>query len=97
MAKKHILAVCGTGGVTSSVINAKLRALAAKHGLDVEIHNCKVFQLKSKVADQHYDLIVSATRVADVGVPVVNGMAFLSGINVEETERQIVDILSKEG
>ena len=41
------------------------------------------------------DLIVTTARVTqDYGVPVVHGIAFVSGINVEATEAKILSILT---
>ena len=91
--KKRVLSICGTGGVTSSVIASKMREIAQKHNIDVEIANCKVFEVKSKVQTWKPNLIIASTRVPDVGVPVVKGFAFLSGIGEEEAEAQILDIL----
>jgi PTS system galactitol-specific IIB component len=93
--KKRILAVCGTGGVTSSVIASKVREISREHGIDIEIHNCKAFEVKSKVATSKYDLIISTTRVGNVGVPVVKGFAFLSGIGEEEVKKQIIEALQE--
>lgn len=94
--RKRILSVCGTGGVTSSVIALKMKEIAQQNDLDVEIANCKVFEVKSKVANWKPDLIVASTRVPDVGVPVVKGFAFLSGVGEEEAKAQILDILRQD-
>ncbi len=97
MAKKRILAVCGTGGVTSSVMASKVREIAQEADVEVEVVNAKVFEVRSQLSGGRYDLIVAATRVTDPGdVPVVNVMSFLTGVGEEKTVAEIVELLRKE-
>ena len=93
MAKKHILTVCGTGGVTSSVIADKISEICKKHGIDAEITTAKALEMQTKMESQRYDLIASATRVKETTVPVMNCMAFLSGVGEEALEAKIVEAL----
>lgn len=94
MAKKRVMAVCGTGGVTSSVMAAKVREIATAIGVDLEVVNAKVFEVRSQLAGGHFDLIVAATRVSDPGdVPVVNVMSFLTGVGEEKSVAEITKIL----
>jgi PTS system galactitol-specific IIB component len=97
MTKKRILAVCGTGGVTSSVMADKVRVIARASGVDVEVVNAKAFEVKSQLEGSRFDLIVAATRIKDPGdVPVVNVMSFLTGVGEEETTAQITELLTKD-
>ena len=97
MAKKRILAVCGTGGVTSSVMASKVREIAQEAGVEVEVVNAKVFEVRSQLSGGKFDIIVAATRVTDPGdVPVVNVMSFLTGVGEEKTVTEIVELLKKE-
>ena len=42
------------------------------------------------------DLVVTTMRIKpDFSTPYVNGMAFLTGINQEATEKKILDVLTK--
>ncbi len=97
MVKKKILSVCGTGGVTSSVITRRVREIAEKNNIEVDITNTNAFGIKSHLEAQKFDLIVSSTRVKspDENIPVVNCMAFLVGDNEEEVIRKILEVLSK--
>lgn len=96
MSKKKILTVCCTGGCTSSIIANKVKEIADNNAIDVELHTCKILEVKGKVTGSKYDLIVSSTNVQDYGVPVVNGRSFLSGVNVEKTESEILELLNGE-
>lgn len=92
--KKQIIVACGGAVATSTVAAEKIRELLKKNNIDAEITQCRVNELESK-KDQA-DLIVTTARVTkDLGVPVIHGIAFISGINVEKTEQEILDILKK--
>jgi PTS system galactitol-specific IIB component len=93
MAKKMVLSVCGTGGVTSGVVADKIREICARHNIDVEVQTGKALEVQSRIDAAHYDLIASATRVKETTVPVINCMAFLSGVGEEALEQKIVDLL----
>jgi PTS system galactitol-specific IIB component len=93
MAKKYVLSVCGTGGVTSGVVADKIREICRKAGIDVEVQTGKALEVQSRISTSHYDLIASATRVKETTVPVVNCMAFLSGVGEEELSQKIVEML----
>lgn len=98
MAKKYILSVCGTGGVTSSMITQKVQELAAQHKIEVDVTNSNAFSVKSKLESRKYDLIITSTRIKspDDSVPVVNCMAFLTGVNEDATAEKILSILREE-
>ncbi len=93
LAKKYVLSVCGTGGVTSGVVADKIRDICKRHGIDVEVATAKAVEISSKLESQHFDLIASATRVKETTVPVMNCMAFLSGVGEEALEQKIVEAL----
>lgn len=93
MAKKYVLSVCGTGGVTSGVVAEKIRDICKRHGIDVEVQTAKALEVQSRIESSHYDLIASATRVKETTVPVVNCMSFLSGVGEDELEKKIVSML----
>jgi galactitol PTS system EIIB component len=94
MAKKNIITVCGAGVATSSIVMLKIQELAADHGLDISITKCQASEFESKLKTQHLDLVVSTTRLPDLGVPVMDGKPFLTGIGVEGITQKMVQILS---
>lgn len=93
MAKKVIVA-CGGAVATSTVAAKKIADLCKKNGIDVDIVQCRVSEIASKC--EGADLIVTTARVSrDYGIPLENGMAFISGIGIEETEKKILSHLTK--
>lgn len=79
---KRVLIVCGTGVATSTMIADKVRRHLEQRGIDVKVDQTKVSELHRGA--QGYDLIVATTQVpASVGVPVVKGMPFLTGVGLD--------------
>jgi PTS system galactitol-specific IIB component len=90
---KRILIVCGTGIATSTVIAEKVREHCRSKGLQVTVDQTKVSEILRGV--DHYDLVVSTTQVpSTIEAPVVNGLAFLTGIGVEAALSEIDQKLS---
>lgn len=79
---KRVLIVCGTGVATSTVVADKVRKHLESVGIPATVDQTKVTELHRGAAS--YDVIVSTTQVrGDVGVPVVAGLPFLTGVGVE--------------
>lgn len=79
---KRVLIVCGTGVATSTVVADKVRRHLESVGIPAKVEQTKVSELHRGAAG--YDVIVSTTQMRDdVGVPVVAGLPFLTGVGVE--------------
>jgi PTS system galactitol-specific IIB component len=90
--KKRIIVACGGAVATSTVAASKISELCKKNGINFEIIQCRVSEISSNC--QNVDLIVTTARVKkDFGIPLENGMAFVSGIGVEVAEEKILSHL----
>ncbi len=89
---KRILVSCGTGIATSTVVAKAIEEALKDRGMNVTIRQCKVAEVKSLADDA--DLIVTTTPVSkDLGVPVIQTLAFLTGIGKEEVIEEIIKAL----
>ena len=97
MEKKKVLSICGTGGVTSSVITQKVEQIAKDNGIEVDVTNARALDLQGQLSTHKFDLIVTSTRIKPPNdeVPVVNCMAFLTGVNEETAIKKILEVLKK--
>ena len=87
--QKRILVACGTAIATSTVVAKAIEAEMEKRNIPVRITQCKASEVPFKAKDA--DLIVTTTPVAkDHGVPVIQTLAFLTGIGKEAVLEQIV-------
>lgn len=90
---KKILVACGGAVATSTIAAERIRELCAENNIAADVQQCRIPELSSNA--QGTDLIVTTAKVSqDYGVPVVHGIAFVSGINVEATEAKILEILN---
>lgn len=81
--QKTILFACGTGVATSTAVNATVTEAMKARGLTFNAMQCKATEVAS-MADG-VDLIVSTTPIsASVTVPIVKGLAFLTGIGKDK-------------
>jgi PTS system galactitol-specific IIB component len=90
---KTILVSCGTAIATSTVVAKAIEEAMQERGLNVVTRQCKAMEIRSMI--KGVDLVVTTTPVpADLGVPVIQTLAFLTGIGKEEVINQIVKALS---
>ncbi|MGV0368783.1 PTS galactitol transporter subunit IIB [Corynebacterium sp. HMSC056F09] len=92
MSKKNIIVACGGAVATSTMAADRIRELCKENGIEADVSQNRISELGSVASTA--DLIVTTAKVdRDYGVPVVHGIAFVSGINVEVTEQKILDVL----
>ncbi|GAB6099183.1 PTS sugar transporter subunit IIB [Halanaerocella petrolearia] len=95
MAKKKIMVACGAGVATSTVVTGKVEEICEKNGIDAKIRKGKIVEVPTDEGE--LDLLVSTTVVDedDYPFPVINGKNFLTGVGIEETTQEILDVLNK--
>ncbi|WP_251548881.1 hypothetical protein [Neobacillus muris] len=93
---KKVLVCCGSSMITSSMAINQLKEVFAKEGLNVQIGQCKFSEVPAQVVTFQPNVVVptGALNEKDAGgVPVVRGTSFVTGVGVEQTVKQILDIL----
>jgi len=89
---KRILVACGTAIATSTVVAKGIEEALKLRGIQVMTRQCKASEVRSLAGDAN--LIVTTTPVpSDLGVPVIQTLAFLTGIGKEEVIEQIIEAL----
>ncbi|MEW9677167.1 PTS galactitol transporter subunit IIB [Lentibacillus sp. L22] len=89
---KKVLVACGGAVATSTVAANKIKDLLKENNIDADVQQCRVSELSSK-ADSA-DLIVTTAKVdRDYGVPVIHGIAYISGVGIDKTDQQVLDNL----
>jgi len=89
---KRILVACGTAIATSTVVARAIEEALEARGIRVTTRQCKATEVVSLV--QGMDLVVTTTPVpGNLGVPVIQTLAFLTGIGKEAVIEQIVAAL----
>ncbi|HHW17297.1 MAG TPA: PTS sugar transporter subunit IIB [Firmicutes bacterium] len=86
----RILVACGSGVATSTLAADRIKEVCRERGLDPEILKCTIQEIPS-LAPQ-CDIIVTTTRYSEVvGKPVINGVAFITGINEEKAIKELIE------
>ena len=93
--RKTILVACGTAIATSTVVAKAIEEALEERDLYVNIRQCKASEVPSLV--DNADLIVTTTPVSvDKDIPVIQTLAFLTGIGKEDVIEQIVNCIKEE-
>ena len=89
---KRILVACGTAIATSTVVAKGIEEALKARGIPLITRQCKATEVRGLAPG--YDLIVTTTPVPkDLDVPVIQTLAFLTGIGKEAVIEQIADAL----
>lgn len=90
--KKKIIVACGGAVATSTVAADAIRELCKENGIDADVQQMRIIEIENSL--DGVDLVVTTMRIKpSFATPYVNGMAFLTGINKDKTEQQILDVL----
>ena len=91
--KKKVIVACGGAVATSTIAANAVVELGKKNGIGIDICQCRISEIESNL--DNAVLIVPTSRVKrDYGIPCITGMPFVSGVNVEKTEKAILDVLN---
>lgn len=90
---KKIIVACGGAVATSTVAANRIKELCQNNGISIDLVQCRVSEIESHMANT--DLICTTMRVKKKygAIPVLTVMGFISGINEEKLEQDILDIL----
>ncbi|HEY53035.1 MAG TPA: PTS sugar transporter subunit IIB [Caldilineae bacterium] len=90
--QKVVLVACGTAIATSTVVAKGIEEAMRDRGMNVTTRQCKAAEIRSRLSG--VDLVVTTTPVpSDLGVPVIQTLAFLTGIGKEDVLNQIEQAL----
>jgi galactitol PTS system EIIB component len=90
--EKIVLVACGTAIATSTVVAIGIEEAMQERGVKVITRQCKAMEVPALVAG--VDLVVTTTPVpGNLGKPVIQTLAFLTGVGKEEVLDQIEKIL----
>ena len=92
---KNIIVCCGSGCATSSLLEEEMKELCANNGIQAKVTKCLVSEVKDVLKTDHFDLVVPSGKYAlETGdIPVISGMAFITGIGKEKTIAKILEVI----
>lgn len=90
--RKTILVACGTAVATSTVVAKSIEEILRDRGIDIATRQCKASEVTSMLSG--VSLVVTTTPLqGNLGVPVIQTLAFLTGIGKEAVIEQIIQAL----
>lgn len=93
---KTIIVCCATSMVTSTIAINKISSYLKENGIDANIIQCKFIDVDDMVKRYNPDLVVPTGALKEdraLGVPVVKGTSFVTGINEDLTLEKIKNVL----
>jgi galactitol PTS system EIIB component len=91
---KRILVACGTAIATSTVVAKAVEEALKERGIEVITKQCRASEVANLVKGM--DLVLTTTPLpGNLGVPVIQTLAFLTGIGKEAAIQQIVRALGE--
>jgi PTS system galactitol-specific IIB component len=98
--KLNILTVCGSGVVSCSMFDGRIRELLQSLDVDLSIIGTLPPSVETLVNRGDVDFVVSTSKIpGEIKVPVIDGVALLSGFGEDECLEKIkqtaMDILAK--
>jgi len=89
---KTVLVSCGTAVATSTVVAKNIEDACKEAGIKVVTKQCKGTEIPQFL--EGADLIVTTSQLRfDPGIPVIQGLPFLTGIGKDKVLEEILDIL----
>ena len=87
---KTVIVSCGTAIATSTVVAKAIEDACKAEGIAVVTKQCKAAEIPVYL-EAGADLIVTTSQLrSDPGIPVVKGIAFLTGIGTEAVLEEIM-------
>ncbi|WP_213974569.1 PTS sugar transporter subunit IIB [Tepidanaerobacter acetatoxydans] len=91
--KRIVLVACGTGIATSTVVAERVKKIIEENAINSDVVQCKMSEVASR--ENEADLLVTTSILPKAyKIPVVNAMAYLTGMGVEKLDQQILDYLT---
>lgn len=89
---KTVIVSCGTAIATSTVAAKAIEEACKAAGISVITKQCKAAEIKNFIDGA--DLIVTTSQVRfDPGIPVLNGLPFLTGMGKDKLIEEIIAVL----
>lgn len=96
MARKNsltILAVCGSGVVSSSMIAQKVEDMLRPLGVDPKVIGLLPTSVQTYIEQGGIDFVVATSPIpGKITVPVIKGVALLTGFGEDECKEEIIAV-----
>lgn len=92
---KRIITACGSGVATSQTVASKLKRLLDERKIKAQIEAVDIKSLDQFIRNADIYVTLTPNKKEDYGIPVFNGIAFLTGIGMQEELEKIIKEIQK--
>ena len=89
---KKVLFVCGTGGITSAIVEKEVLTACKEAGISIQSSRCTPTEVFER--SKHVDFVVTTTAIgSNYPVPVINALSVITNVGKEKTIKEIINML----
>nr|WP_103347080.1 PTS galactitol transporter subunit IIB [Streptococcus parauberis] len=90
---KKVIVACGGAVATSTVAANRIKELCKYNNIDLDLVQCRISEIESHISGT--DLICTTMKIRKTygDIPILTVMGFISGINEEKLEADILNVL----
>lgn len=91
---KRVIVACGSGVATSQMVASKVARLLKERRVNANVEAVDIKSIETHV--KQCDVYIAITApTKEYKVPVLNGIAFLTGIKMEEELNKLIEIINQ--
>lgn len=91
---KKVIVACGSGVATSQTVASKVNRLLNEKGVDAKVEAVDLKSVDRYLKDAC--AYITITKISkEYPVPVINGIAFLTGMNQDAELEKLIDAINK--
>lgn len=89
---KKVIVACGSGVATSQTVASKVKKILEDNQIKANVEAIDIKSLEQHIKTS--DIYVSITKpTKDYDIPTLNGIAFLTGMGIEEETKKLINAL----
>jgi PTS system galactitol-specific IIB component len=89
---KNVIVACGSGVATSQTVASKVKGILDKNNVRANVEAVDIKSLDQYIKTS--DVYISITKPSkQYNIPTLNGIAFLTGMGIEEETKKLIDAL----
>ncbi|MUK87465.1 PTS galactitol transporter subunit IIB [Ornithinibacillus sp. L9] len=89
---KKVIVACGSGVATSQTVASKVKKILEENKIKADVSAVDIKSLDKYVKTS--DVYISITKnTKEFNIPTLNGIAFLTGMGIEEETKKLLDLL----
>ncbi len=90
---KKVIVACGSGVATSQTVASKVNRLLKEKNVDAKVEAVDLKSVDRYLTDACAYIAITKVK-KEYSIPVINGIAFLTGMNQEKELQRLIDAIN---